>query len=194
MEMHAFEKRVVNAFSRYYLRWYLLPRLLRLLDTPLRGRGLALGPGVGWEALALAERFPEATVVGVEYDPDQVTRARRNLAAHPALTSRVVFERGDATTLAFPRGTFDFAYELNVLHHIADYPRALHEVFRVLRPGAPFLLQDLSRSFFPPGVRQLFPPESLFTRDGLVLMLTEAGFRVEVATGRAVIFVRARRR
>ena len=193
MEMHAFEKRVVNAFSRYYLRWYLLPRLLRLLDGPLRGHGLALGPGVGWEMLALAERFPEATVVGVEYDPDQVTRARRNLAAHPALTSRVVFERGDATTLAFPRGTFDFAYELNVLHHIADYPRALREVFRVLRPGAPFLLQDLSRPFFPPGLRRLFPPESLFTRAELASQLAVAGFRVEVATGRAVVFMRARR-
>jgi SAM-dependent methyltransferase len=130
----------------------------------------------------------------VEYDPDQVARARRNLAAHPTLTSRVVFERGDATTLTFPRGTFDFAYELNVLHHIADYPRALQEVFRVLRPGAPFLLQDLSRSFFPPGFRQLFPPESLFTRDQLARALEAAGFAVEAATGRAVICLRARRR
>jgi SAM-dependent methyltransferase len=193
VEMHPFEKRVVNAFSRHYLRWYLVPRLLRLLDAPLRGHGLALGPGVGWETLALAERFPDATLVGVEYDPDQVARAVRNLAAHPALSARVAFRRGDATALPFPRAMFDFAYELNVLHHIADYPRALREVFRVLKPGAPFLLQDLSRPFFWPGFRQLFPPESLFTRDALAGQLGAAGFRVEVATGRAVVFLRARR-
>lgn len=53
MDMHWFEKWVVNAFSGFYLRWFLLPRLLALLDGPLRGKGLALGPGVGWEALAL---------------------------------------------------------------------------------------------------------------------------------------------
>ena len=194
MEMHAFEKRVVNALSRYYLRWYLLPRFLRLLDAPLRGHGLALGPGVGWEAFALAERFPEATLAGVDYDPDQVARARRNLAAHPALAGRIVFEQGDAAALAFPKETFDFAYELNVLHHIADYRRALREVHRILRPGAPFVLQDLSRAFFPPGFRRLFPPESLFTRDELARELEAAGFGVEAAAGRAVIFLRARRR
>lgn len=194
MEMHAFEKGVVNALSRRYLGWYVLPRLLRLLDAPLRGLGLGLGPGVGWETLALARRFPEAAFLGVEYDPGQVARARRNLAAHPALATRVVFEQGDATALAFPEDTFDFAYELNVLHHIADPPRALREVGRVLRPGAPFLLQDLSRAFFPPGIRRLFPPESLFTRDELARELDAAGFRVEAATGRAVLFLRARRR
>jgi len=194
MEMHAFEKRVVNALSRYYLRWYLLPRFLRLVDAPLRGYGLALGPGVGWEAFALAERFPEASLVGVDYDPGQVARARWNLAARPALGGRVAFQQGDATALEFPKETFDFAYELNVLHHIADCPRALHEVYRVLRPGAPFLLQDLSRSFFPPGLRQLFPPESLFTRAELASQLAAVGFRIEVATGRAVLFLRARRR
>jgi hypothetical protein len=55
--MHAFEKLVVNALSRRYLRWYVLPRFQRLLDAPLRGHGLALGPGVGWEALARASFF-----------------------------------------------------------------------------------------------------------------------------------------
>lgn len=194
MEMHWFEKRVVNSFSRIYLRWYLLPRLLRLMDGPLRGRGLALGPGVGWETLALAERFPEATLSGVEYDPDQVARSRRNLAGRPLAATRVSFEQGDATTLAFAAEAFDFAYELNVLHHLRDYPAAIREVRRVLKPGGRFFLQDLSRHFFPPGIRRLFPPETLFTRIDLVRALEAAGFDVEAATGWAVIFLRARRR
>ena len=194
MEMHWFEKWVVNSFSGMYLRWYLLPRLLALMDGALKGRGLALGPGVGWETLAFAERFPETTIIGVDYDPDQVERARRNLARRPFLVHRVTFTQGDATRLSFPTDTFDFAYELNVLHHIRDYHAAIREVHRVLRPGGRFFLQDLSRHFFPPGFRQLFPPESLFTRDELVRALETAGFTVEAARGRAIIFVRARRR
>ncbi|MGH7320597.1 MAG: class I SAM-dependent methyltransferase [Candidatus Rokuibacteriota bacterium] len=151
------------------------------------------GNGV-MEMHAFEKRVVEATLAGVDYDPDQVARARRNLAAHPALAGRIVFDRGDATALAFPKQTFDFAYELNVLHHIADYPRALLEVGWVLRPGAPFLLQDLSRAFFPSGVRRLFPPESLFTREELSRELEAAGFSVEAAAGRVVLFLRARRR
>ena len=194
MEMRWFEKWMVNSFSGIYLRWYLLPRLLALMDGPLRGRGLALGPGVGWETLAFAEKFPETTLIGVDYDPDQVERARRHLAAHPSLVHRVEFRRGDAAVLAFPAETFDFAYELNVLHHIRDYPAAIREVYRVLKPGGRFFLQDLSRYFFLPGLRHLFPPESLFTRAELIGQLKAGGFEVEAATGRAIVFVRARRR
>lgn len=194
MEMQWFEKRAVNAFSRIYLRWYLLPRLFALLAGPLKGLGLALGPGVGWETLAIARRFPDATLIGVDYDPDQVERARRHLTERPGLLPRVTFERGDATALTFAAESFDFAYALNVLHHIRNYPMALREVRRVLRPGAPFYLQDLSRRFFLPGLRQLVPPESLFTRAELVGQLEAAGFAVEAASGRAIIFVRARRR
>jgi len=193
VEMHRFEKWAVNTFSGVYLRGYLLPRLLTLMDGPLNGHGLALGPGVGWETLALAERFPETTLTGVDYDRDQVERARRNLAARPALARRVSFHWGDATAVSFPAETFDFAYELNVLHHVADYPAALREVYRLLKPGGRFFVQDLSRHFFLPGLRQLFPPESLFTRAELVRALEAAGFAVEVATGRAVLFLRARR-
>jgi len=80
------------------------------------------------------------------------------------------------------------------LHHIRDCPAALREVHRVLKPAGRFFLQDLSRHFFAPGLRQLFPPESLFTRDELRQQVEAAGFDVEAATGRAVIFLRARRR
>jgi ubiquinone/menaquinone biosynthesis C-methylase UbiE len=105
-----------------------------------------------------------------------------------------VFRQGDASALSFPGETFDFAYALNVLHHIRDYPAAIREVCRVLKPRGRFFLQDLSRRFFLPAVRHLFPPESLFTRADLVGVLEGAGFAVEAARGQAVVFVRARRR
>jgi ubiquinone/menaquinone biosynthesis C-methylase UbiE len=124
---------------------------------------------------------------------DQVERARGNLARRPALTARVAFEQGDATALRFPDGSFDFVYELNVLHHIEGYQAAIQEVHRVLRPGAPFFVQDLSRHFFVSGLRQLFPPDSLFTRAELMAALAGARFIIEEARGRAVVFVRARR-
>jgi hypothetical protein len=66
-------------------------------------------------------------------------------------------------------------------------------VHRVLRPGGPFFIQDLSRDFFLPGLRQLFPPESLFAASDLVAGLAAARFVVEEVRGRAIVFIRARR-
>lgn len=194
MQMQPFEKWVINSFSHLYLRWYLMPRFRALVDGTLRGWGLALGPGVGWETFALAEQFPETTLIGVDYDPEQVDRARRNLSRRSTLASRVDFCEGDATKLAFPSESFDFAYALNVLHHIRDYRAALREVHRVLKPWGRFFIQDLSRAFFLPGLRQLFPPESLFTLGDLVTDLGAAGFRVDAARGRAIVFIKAFRR
>jgi len=50
VEVRWFEEWAVNSFSGFYLRWYLLPRLRTLIDGPLAGRGLVLGPGTGREA------------------------------------------------------------------------------------------------------------------------------------------------
>jgi ubiquinone/menaquinone biosynthesis C-methylase UbiE len=191
--MHPVERWMVNSFSELYLAWYVLPRLVALMETPLRGRGLAIGPGIGWETLALAEKFPEAAITGVDCDPDQVARARHNLVRRPALSTRISFEHGDATALDFPTGIFDFAYELNVLHHISDYGGAIREIRRVLKPGGRFFLQDLTHSFLP-GLRRLFSRDRLFTPTELVRQLEEGGFDVDAKQGRAIIFVRARRR
>jgi len=70
-----------------------------------------------------------------------------------------------------------------------DGPRAGHDMGGMRW----FFIQDLSRHFFLPGLRGLFPPESLFTRAELTAALAGARFLVEEARGRAVVFVRARR-
>jgi SAM-dependent methyltransferase len=46
--------------------------------------------------------------------------------------------RGDALGLPFRDLTFDFAAAFHSLEHVGDTRAALDEVWRVLRPGAPF--------------------------------------------------------
>jgi ubiquinone/menaquinone biosynthesis C-methylase UbiE len=50
--------------------------------------------------------------------------------------------QGSLTALPFPDGSFDRALCLDVLEHLAyeDQPRALAELFRVLRPGGELLV------------------------------------------------------
>lgn len=105
-------------------------------------RGLDLGCGQGWYANAMAQSGFE--VCGVDASSGQIEKARE--------TSRrggtnIQFVTTSATILPFPDDTFDFAYAINVLHHILpkdDREQCFAEIVRVLKPGAPFFLHEIN--------------------------------------------------
>jgi len=104
---------------------------LALEDVPPPRRALDLGTGTGVVALALAERYPEADVVGVDLSPGMVEEARRKVS--PELAGRVRFEVGDASALACPDGDF----ELVVLSNMIPF---FDELARVTAPGGTLAL------------------------------------------------------
>ena len=75
-----------------------------------------------------------------------VDAAVRQVEASPETTS-ASFLQGEASDLPFPEDAFDFAYGINVIHHILD-PQArresLSEIVRVLRPGGLFFLHEIN--------------------------------------------------
>jgi demethylmenaquinone methyltransferase/2-methoxy-6-polyprenyl-1,4-benzoquinol methylase len=98
---------------------------LQAVTTPPR-RALDLGTGTGDGALALARRFPEADVVGVDLAQAMVAEARAKVP--PELTGRLRFEVGDASELAFP----DASFELVAMNNMIPF---FDELTRVLAPG-----------------------------------------------------------
>jgi len=98
---------------------------LAAVPAPPR-RALDLGTGTGDGAFALAARFPEAEVVGVDLAEAMVEEARRK--APPELAGRVRFEVGDAAALPFADGEFDLVAMNNMIPFFT-------EVARVLMPG-----------------------------------------------------------
>src|SRR5918912_3199868 len=76
-------------------------RALEQVETPPHC-ALDLGTGTGDGAFAVAHRFPEAEVVGVDLADSMVDAARRK--AGPELAGRVRFEAGDAAALPFEDG------------------------------------------------------------------------------------------
>ena len=104
---------------------------LALEDLPPPRRVLDLGTGTGVVALALAERYTEAEIVGVDLSPGMIEEARRKLPSE--LAGRVRFEVGDASALACPDGDF----ELVVLSNMIPFA---DELARVVAPGGTFVL------------------------------------------------------
>jgi ubiquinone/menaquinone biosynthesis C-methylase UbiE len=112
------------------------PHHLRALDLALEGvpppaRALDLGTGTGVVAKALAERYPQADVVGIDLSPGMIDEAVQQLP--PELSGRVRFEVGDAAALDCPDGDF----ELVVLSNMIPF---FDELARVTASGGTLVL------------------------------------------------------
>jgi SAM-dependent methyltransferase len=99
---------------------------LALADLPAPRRILDLGTGTGVVAQALAARYPEAEIVGIDVSPGMIEQARRALPS--ALAGRVRFETGDAAALACGDGTFELVALMNMIPF-------WDELARVTAPG-----------------------------------------------------------
>jgi ubiquinone/menaquinone biosynthesis C-methylase UbiE len=149
---------------------------LALADVAPPERVLDLGTGTGVVALALAERYPAADVVGIDISPGMIDEARRQLP--PELAGRVRFEVGDASALACPDG----AFELVVLSNMIPFS---DELARVTAPGGTLVLSFSRGSETPIYV----PPERLRRELGRRGFTEFAEFSAEPATA-----LRAKRR
>jgi ubiquinone/menaquinone biosynthesis C-methylase UbiE len=112
------------------------PHHLWALDLALEGvpppvRVLDLGTGTGVVAKALAERYPEAEVLGIDLSPGMIDQARRQLRS--GLAGRVRFEVGDASALDCDDGEF----ELVVLSNMIPF---FDELARVTAPAGTLVL------------------------------------------------------
>jgi len=89
------------------------------------GRALDVGTGTGAAAFILAQRWPEAEIVGVDLAGGMLAEARRKT---PAELDRVRFEEADAQRLPFADGSFDLVTLSNMIPFF-------DELARVLSPG-----------------------------------------------------------
>ncbi len=111
-------------------------RVRDLLLSELKGKGLCLeiGVGTGRIALPLAERGIQ--LVGADLSRAMLSR----LVTKVDRGSPLNLIAGDATRLPLADSSVDAVLGCHVLHLIPDWPTALDEVCRVLRPSGVVLL------------------------------------------------------
>jgi len=118
------------------------------------GLGLDLGCGIGAYARAAAQELG-ARVVALDASAPAVAVAAEGAAPG------VDFAAGDAQRLPFADATFDFAYTINMLHHLkrGEQELALAEALRVLKPGAPLVVFEINvlNPLFRLYMRHVFP-------------------------------------
>src|SRR5690349_1653522 len=113
--------------------------VLALLDAQPGERVLDVGSGPGFLVASLADAVgPGGSVHGVDPSAPMNALARELVGTRP--WARI--DDGDALDLPYPDGVFDAAVSTQVYEYVADLPRALAELHRVLRPGGRALVLD----------------------------------------------------
>ena len=119
------------------------------VKLPAGGRCLDVGCGSGALAIAVAKRYPQGTVTGVDRWGAEYASFSKKLCEDNAkaegVAERTDFAQGDALKLGFPDGTFDAVTSNYVYHNIPSRDRQaiLMETLRVLKKGGTFAIHDL---------------------------------------------------
>jgi demethylmenaquinone methyltransferase/2-methoxy-6-polyprenyl-1,4-benzoquinol methylase len=122
---------------------------VRLAAIPPGGQAIDLASGTGDLAIALATAQTQARVCAVDFCAPMLEEAARKAGAR-GLSRLIKFVVADAMALPFPEGSFDGATMGFALRNVADIPRTLEEIHRVLRPGGRFANLELTP--VPPGL------------------------------------------
>ncbi len=161
-----------------------LPQLV--VDLQHGGHVVDIHCGGGRWLIAMARRFPELTLVGVEFEPDSVERARANVEA-AGLADRIAIKQAQADEPG-PAAEYVLAYFQYALHQLPDPPGALRAAWAALAPGGRIVVLDWplpssSEEFrtrhgeLIVGVQldELYQGTALATRDGFRAWFAAAG-------------------
>lgn len=180
---------------------------VRALAPPEGARVLDLATGTGDLAIAVARRHPTTRLLGV--DPSRgMLAVGRDKIARLGLQDRIDLVEGDACALTFADCSFDAACMAFGIRNVPERARALREIRRVLRPGARFVVLELSEPRDGPlalvarfHVHRVIPwvgaalsgaPEYRHLERSIAAFPTAAGFAEELAAAGFVVTAVAR--
>lgn len=115
-----------------------LPNLVSKLVAGARVLDVHCGGG-RW-LVAMAQRFPELRLVGIEAEADSIARAQQ-LVEDTGLADRIRIEQVARTEATRP-GRFDLVYYQYALHFLPDPPGSLRASWEALDPGGTLLVLD----------------------------------------------------
>ena len=131
------------------IRWVrtlknLVPGRLKHFDRLIDWQGkqvLDLGCAGGFMAEALARRG--AQVTGIDPAAEAIAAARQHATAEGL---DIAYDVGLGEALPYDPAGFDAVVCVDVLEHVTDLQKVMHEVARVLRPGGLFLFDTINRN------------------------------------------------
>jgi ubiquinone/menaquinone biosynthesis C-methylase UbiE len=122
--------------------------VLSNLDWNGEGRAIDIGCGNGALTIKLAQKYPKAQIIGIDYwgkNWEYSKIACEKNAKIEGVSERVTFQKASAASLPFDDGYFDAAVSNFVFHMVGvtkDKREVVREALRVVKEGGKFSFQD----------------------------------------------------
>jgi ubiquinone/menaquinone biosynthesis C-methylase UbiE len=177
MRLNYVEKALMINPIRALAQRHFEARMLKKLGGTLKGgRVLEIGCGRGYGTCIISEDFNADQVHAFDIDPHMVqlagsTACRRSLA--PTLWV------GDTLHIAARSNVYDAVFDFGAIHHVLPWRDSLAEVYRVLKPGGRFYVEEILEKYIVhPLFRRLLdhPQQDRFNRSQFIQALEQNGF------------------
>lgn len=109
---------------------------------------LDVGCGTGDVSIEIMRQAPGSKVTGIDPSPGMLEIGRAKIGK-AGLTDAISLLSVDVLQMEFPDKFFDGAITSFCIRNVTDRKRALAEIFRVLRPGAKFVIIELTEPAGP---------------------------------------------
>jgi uncharacterized membrane protein YdjX (TVP38/TMEM64 family)/ubiquinone/menaquinone biosynthesis C-methylase UbiE len=127
-ETHVVNSRIRQLFQKHY-EFGIIKKHLKAHNIDLVGKTiLDAGCGSGYSTALILDEFQPQELAAFDAMPEQVEIARKR-----GLPANV--EVGDIADTKFTSEQFDAVFTFGVFHHVPEWPKAVREMVRVLKPG-----------------------------------------------------------
>jgi len=137
-QLRVINSRIRQFFQKHY-EFRVIKRHLEKHHVDLTGKVvLDAGCGSGYSSEVILQKFRPEELYAFDIMPGQV-----ELAKQRGLAARIFV--GDIADIELPSEKFDAVFTFGVFHHVPEWPTALREVYRVLKPGGVLLGGEIRR-------------------------------------------------
>jgi demethylmenaquinone methyltransferase/2-methoxy-6-polyprenyl-1,4-benzoquinol methylase len=120
------------------VRWR--QEVIQRSELPSKGYLLDLGAGTGDLAREALRQHPDSHAVAADFTLEMMRMGRRRPES-----AHLAWSAADALQLPFPQDTFDAVVSGFLLRNVIDLRQALHEQYRLLKPGGRVVSLDTTR-------------------------------------------------